>query len=74
MVRESEEKKEEAIQETSPIINSFNILNPSDRKKLIKKLRSQMAEYADMLMFEKAATIRDKIKEIEEYGNQTDVH
>lgn len=74
LVRESEEKKEEAIQETSPIINSFNILNPSDRKKLIKKLRSQMAEYADMLMFEKAATIRDKIKEIEEYGNQTDVH
>ena len=68
LTRESEEKKEEAIQEASPIINSFNILNPSDRKKLIKKLKSQMAEYADMLMFEKAATIRDKIKEIEEYG------
>lgn len=74
LTRESEEKKEEAIQEASPIINSFNILNPSDRKKLVKKLRIQMAEYADMLMFEKAATIRDKIKEIEEYGNQTDVH
>jgi len=68
LTRESEEKKEEAIQEASPIINSFNILNPSDRKKLIKKLKSQMAEYADMLMFEKAATIRDKIKEIEDYG------
>ena len=68
LTRESEEKKEEAIQEASPIINSFNILNPSDRKKLVKKLRIQMAEYADMLMFEKAATIRDKIKEIEEYG------
>lgn len=74
LTRESEEKKEEAIQEASPIINSFNILNPSDRKKLIKKLKSQMAEYADMLMFEKAATIRDKIKEIEEYGKQGDVH
>lgn len=74
LTRESEEKKEEAIQEASPIINSFNILNPSDRKKLIKKLKSQMAEYADMLMFEKAATIRDKIKEIEEYGKQDDVH
>lgn len=74
LTRESEEKKEEAIQEASPIINSFNILNPSDRKKLIKKLKSQMAEYADMLMFEKAATIRDKIKEIEDYGKQGDVH
>jgi len=74
LTRESEEKKEEAIQEASPIINSFNILNPSDRKKLVKKLRTQMAEYADMLMFEKAATIRDKIKEIEEYGKQGDVH
>ena len=74
LTRESEEKKEEAIQEASPIINSFNILNPSDRKKLIKKLKSQMAEYADMLMFEKAAAIRDKIKEIEEYGKQDDVH
>ena len=74
LTRESEEKKEEAMQETSPIINSFNILNPSDRKKLIKKLKSQMAEYADMLMFEKAAAIRDKIKEIEEYGKQGDVH
>ena len=74
LTRESEEKKEEAIQEASPIINSFNILNPSDRKKLIKKLKSQMAEYADMLMFEKAATIRDKIKEIEEYGKQDEVH
>ena len=74
LTRESEEKKEEAIQEASPIINSFNILNPSDRKKLIKKLKSQMAEYADMLMFEKAAAIRDKIKEIEDYGKQGDVH
>ena len=74
LTRESEEKKEEAIQEASPVINSFNILNPSDRKKLVKKLRSQMEEYADMLMFEKAATIRDKIKEIEEYGNQNSVH
>ena len=74
LTRESEEKKEEAIQEASPVINSFNILNPNDRKKLVKKLRSQMEEYADMLMFEKAATIRDKIKEIEEYGNQNSVH
>ena len=68
LTRENEEKKEEALKEASPIINSFNILNPSDRKKLIKKLKAQMAEYADMLMFEKAATIRDKIKEIENYG------
>lgn len=66
--RENEEKKEEALKESEPVINSFNILNPKDRKRLVKKLKEQMQEYADMLMFEKACTIRDKIKEIESYG------
>lgn len=68
LTRENEIKKEAAIAETEPIISSFNILNPADRKKLIKKLEAQMAEYADMLMFEEAAVIRDKIEEVKRLG------
>ena len=67
--READEMEEEALKEAEPIIKSFNILSPRDRRKLIKKLKVQMTEYADMLMFEKAAMIRDKIKEIEEFGH-----
>ena len=68
LTRENEIKKEAAAAEMEPLINSFNILNPADRKKLIKKLEAQMAEYADMLMFEEAAVIRDKIEEIKRLG------
>ncbi len=69
LTRENEIKKEAAAAETEPIINSFNILNPADRKKLIKRLEAQMAEYADMLMFEEAAAVRDKIEEIKRIGS-----
>ena len=68
LVREAEIKKDAARAETEPLVNSFNILNPADRKKLIKKLEAQMAEYADMLLFEEAAVIRDKIEEIKRLG------
>lgn len=69
LTRENEIKKEAALAEAGPLINSLNILNPADRKKLIKKLEAQMAEYADMLMFEEAAVIRDKIEEVRRIGN-----
>ena len=69
LTRENEIKKEAALAEAGPLINSLNILNPADRKKLIKKLEAQMAEYADMLMFEEAAVIRDKIEEVKRIGN-----
>lgn len=69
LTRENEIKKEAALAEAGPIINSLNILNPADRKKLIKKLEAQMAEYADMLMFEEAAVIRDKIEEVRRIGS-----
>lgn len=69
LTRENEIKKEAALAEVGPLINSLNILNPADRKKLIKKLEAQMAEYADMLMFEEAAVIRDKIEEVKRIGS-----
>ena len=69
LTRENEIKKEAVLAEAGPLINSLNILNPADRKKLIKKLEAQMAEYADMLMFEEAAVIRDKIEEVRRIGS-----
>ena len=69
LTRENEIKKEAALAEAGPLINSLNILNPADRKKLIKKLEAQMAEYADMLMFEEAAVRRDKIEEVKRIGS-----
>ena len=69
LTRENEIKKEAALAEAGPLINSLNILNPADRKKLIKKLEAQMAEYADMLMFEEATVIRDKIEEVRRIGS-----
>lgn len=64
LVREHELKKEAAETETALIMNSFNIMIPSERKKLIKELEKQMTEYAEMLQFEEAASIRDSILEI----------
>lgn len=40
-------------------------LSPQDRQTMTKHLRKQMIEAADNLNFEKAAEIRDKIREIE---------
>ena len=44
-------------------------LTPMDRKKLIKKLRTEMKIAATDLNFELAATIRDKIHELEGLKN-----
>jgi excinuclease ABC subunit B len=69
LVRETELKKESADAETSVLINSYNLLVPSERKKLIKELEKQMTEYAETLRYEEAAEIRDKIAEIKKMGN-----
>ncbi len=68
LVRESELKKEAASTESGVLINSFNLLLPAERKKLIRALEKQMAEFAELLQFEEAAVIRDKIAEIKEMG------
>lgn len=68
LTRETEIKKEAAESEAAPLISGYNLFIPKDRKKLIKKLERQMSEYADMLRFEEAALIRDKIEEIRRMG------
>jgi len=64
LTRQAEIKQEGAATETSVLVNSFNLLMPTERKKLVKLLEQQMGEYAELLQFEEAATIRDKIAEI----------
>lgn len=67
LVRENETKAEAVTDELEPILNSHNIFNGNERKKLIAKLEKQMAEYADMLMYEQAAILRDKIIELKSF-------
>jgi len=69
LVRETELKKEAADTESGVLINSYNLLIPQERKKLIRELEKQMAEYAELLQYEEAAQIRDKIAEIKKMGN-----
>ena len=68
LVRQNEIKKEAADTESGVLINSFNLLIPTERKKLIKALERQMVEFAELLQYEEAATIRDKINDIKKMG------
>ena len=59
---ERKEKKEETVMEDfGKRIESFSVLSPRERKKLLEELEVQMLIYSDMLEFEKAAEIRDNI-------------
>lgn len=69
LVREKQEKEMDAATEMSVLLNSFNMFNPKERKKLYKALENQMNEHAERLEFELAASIRDKILALkEQYG------
>jgi excinuclease ABC subunit B len=68
LTREAEIKKDAATIESGVLVSSFNLLIPEERKKLVKELEKQMAEYAELLQFEEAATIRDRIAEIKAMG------
>jgi excinuclease ABC subunit B len=68
LTREVEIKKDAATIESGVLVSSYNLLIPEERKKLVKELEKQMAEYAELLQFEEAATIRDRIAEIKAMG------
>ena len=68
--RQKIEKQETVEIETSALKNSFNMMIPAERKKLLKALEMQMNEHAERLEYEEAAAIRDEILEIrKKYGN-----
>ena len=66
LVRQIEEEKEVVETELSVLKNSFNMLIPKERKKLIRALEKEMMDCAERLEFEKAALIRDEITKLKE--------
>ncbi|MCF7943319.1 MAG: excinuclease ABC subunit B [Spirochaetia bacterium] len=61
LVRKKVEVKEIQEQDIEVLKSGYNLLIPSDRKKLIKALEKQMLEHAKKLEFEQAALLRDEI-------------
>ncbi|QTQ11252.1 excinuclease ABC subunit B [Treponema parvum] len=69
LVRQESDAKEEVEIELSVLKKSANLFVPAQRRKLLKALRKQMEEYADNMEYEKAAEVRDSIRDIEaQYG------
>ncbi len=62
--RDREDKIEDEQEELKVRKASYNLLDPSQRKKYIKELEAQMLACAKDLEFEKAAVIRDEIEKI----------
>ncbi len=68
LVHEKTDAEQAAFLDVEVLTNKTNLLNPSARKKLIKQLSEQMEHYADLMEYEKAAAIRDKILELKAMG------
>lgn len=64
LVRKKEEKRKTETVSIELLKNSYNIINPKERAKLIKALENEMFEHAKNLEFEQAALIRDEIENI----------
>lgn len=65
LVRQEADAEEEAEIELGVLKKSANLFDPKQRKKLIEALKKQMSDFADKLEYEKAASIRDEILEIQ---------
>ena len=68
LVRVQEEKKKAEEVNVQVMRDSFNIVEPKSRKKLIKALEREMLEHARNLEFEEAAVLRDEIERLKEMG------
>ncbi len=68
LVRVQEEKKRAEEVNVQVMRDSFNIVEPKSRKKLIKALEKEMLEHAKNLEFEEAAVLRDEIERLREIG------
>ena len=66
IVREKEEKQQTERVSIDILKDSYNVLVPAERKKLIKALEDQMLEHAKNLEFEEAAVIRDEINSLKD--------
>ncbi|ADN01497.1 excinuclease ABC subunit UvrB [Spirochaeta thermophila] len=64
--RKMKVKEEVERKEIEVLVHGYNILVPSERKKLIQRLEKEMLERAKNLEFEMAAVIRDEIARLKE--------
>lgn len=68
LVRVQEEKRKAEEVNVQVMRDSYNIVEPKSRKKLIKALEKEMLEHAKNLEFEEAAVLRDEIERLREIG------
>ncbi len=68
LVRVQEDKKKAQEVNVQVMRDSYNIVEPKSRKKLIKALEKEMLEHAKNLEFEEAAVLRDEIERLKEIG------
>ncbi|MCL2833182.1 MAG: excinuclease ABC subunit B [Treponema sp.] len=66
--RHAVEEKNAAAASIEVLTNSYNVLIPDQRRKLISALEKEMLEYAKNLEFEQAASVRDEIDKIKGIG------
>ena len=64
LVRKTDEKKNSEKVSIDVLKNSYNILVPTERKKLVAALEREMLELAKNLEFERAAVVRDEIENL----------
>ncbi|SIQ70404.1 Excinuclease ABC subunit B [Alkalispirochaeta americana] len=64
IAREKEEKVRDEEKQLEILKGSYNILVPTQRKKLIKLLEKEMLEHAKNLEFEQAAVLRDEVEKL----------
>ena len=62
--REREDKRRDEQTQIEMLSKSYNVLVPSERRKLIGVLETQMVEHAKNLEFEQAAVVRDEIERL----------
>lgn len=66
---EKEEAQADAKMDADVLKKAANLFSKSERKKVIAALKKEMEECAERMEYEKAAVLRDEIREIEEqYG------
>ncbi|MGM0432532.1 MAG: excinuclease ABC subunit UvrB [Spirochaetota bacterium] len=68
--RKKREDKEVVETDLQVLKDSFNVMVPAQRKKLIKALEKNMLEHAKNLEFEKAAVVRDEIEGLKNLGKK----
>ncbi|MBN2736988.1 MAG: excinuclease ABC subunit B [Spirochaetales bacterium] len=67
LVRKKEEKQASAEFSVDIMKQNYNLLDPKDRKKLIRELEKEMFQLAKDLEFEQAALLRDEIKKLQDH-------